>query len=119
EADLERQALMKIRGVGEKMATQLYDAGYISPLFVVAENDAEQLATLTGLDVKKCQQILAAADKWYEQSEFSEEEIEEHRETFEFIRQEFAVMAEELKAAELEEDEDEDEQDPSDADELL
>lgn len=116
EADLERQALMKIRGVGEKMATQLYDAGYISPLFVVAENDAEQLATLTGLDLKKCQQILAAADKWYEQSEFSEEESAEHQEQFEFIRQEFAVMAEELKAAALEDEIDED---SSTADELL
>lgn len=121
EADLERQALMKIRGVGEKMATQLYDAGYISPLFVVAENDPEQLATLTGLDLKKCQQILAAADKWYEQNEFSDEETEEHQETFEFIRQEFAVMAQELKTveSEVDEEEDEDEQDPSDTDELL
>lgn len=105
EADLERQALMKIRGVGEKMATQLYDAGYISPLFVVAEDDPEQLATLTGLDLKKCQQILAAADNWYEQAEFSDEEIAEHNEQFEFIRQEFAVMAQELKNAELEAEE--------------
>jgi|SRR5690625_1944498 len=122
EADLERQALMKIRGVGEKMATQLYDAGYISPLFVVAEDDAEQLATLTGLDLKKCQQILAAADKWYEQSDFSDEEREEHQEQFEFIRQEFAVMAEELKAAEeadAYDDEEEDEDDSTVADELL
>lgn len=96
EADLERDALMKIRGVGEKVAAQLYDAGYTDPLFVAAANDADQLALLTGLDVKKCKQILSAADKWYNQQGFSDEEKEEHEEEFEAIRQEFTSMAEDL-----------------------
>lgn len=116
EADLERQALMKIHGVSEKMATQLYNAGYISPLFVVAETDAEQLATLTDLDLKKCEQIIAASDEWYEKQEFSEEEIEEHKEQFEFIRQEFSVMAEEVLRSKQEAEEN-DEDPSSDTDE--
>ena len=113
EADLEREALMQIRGVGDRVAAQLYDAGYTDPLFLVAENDADRLASLTQLDAKKCRQILAAADKWYQQQNFSDEEREEHAEEFEAFRQEFAAMAEDSAAVDadapdVDEDEDED-----------
>lgn len=125
EADLEREALMKIRGIGDKVAAQLYDAGYTDPMFVVAEDSAERLASLTGLDVKKCKQILAAADKWYNQQGFSDDEKEEHQEEFEAIRQEFASMASDVAAHDdddYDEEEDEDEgdelvaEDPNDLD---
>lgn len=120
EADLEREALMQVRGVGEKVAAQLYEAGYIEPLFLVAEDDADRLAQLTGLDVKKCKQILSAAEKWYSQQGFSEEEIAEHHEAFGHLRQEFIAMAEELARASAsaedinETDEDEEDEDEGD-----
>lgn len=98
-ADLEREALMKIRGVGDKVASQLYEVGYTDPMFLVAEDDADRLAMLTGLDAKKCKQILSAADKWYQQQEFSEEEQADHREGFAMLRGEFAALAEEMKVA--------------------
>lgn len=110
EADLEREALMQIRGIGDRVAAQLYDAGYTDPLFVVAENDADRLAALTQLDVKKCRQILAAADKWYQQQNFSDDERAEHEEEFEAFRQEFAAMAADTVAQGSDEDEDEDDE---------
>lgn len=107
EADLEREALMKIRGVGEKVAAAIYDAGYAEPLFVAAENDPERFSKLTGLDLKKCKQILAASDKWYDQQGFSEEEREEHEQDFADFRAEFAAILEEREAAGDLEEEDE------------
>lgn len=109
EADLEREALMKIRGVGEKVAAAIYDAGYAEPLFVAAENDPERFSKLTGLDLKKCKQILAASDKWYDQQGFSEEEREEHEQDFADFRAEFAAILEEREAVGDLEDEEGDE----------
>lgn len=111
EADLEREALMQIRGIGDRVAAQLYDSGYTDPLFLVAENDPERLAALTQLDVKKCRQILAAADKWYQQQNFSDAEREEHEEEFEAFRAEFAAMAADVVSSPAVDDQDEDDED--------
>lgn len=114
-ADLEREALMQIRGVGDKVASQLYEVGYTDPMFLVAEDDAERLSMLTGLDAKKCKQILSAADKWYQQQEFSEEEQADHQEGFAMLRGEFAALAEEMKlAAEASDEDDADEDEEGD-----
>jgi len=78
EEDIERQDLSKIRGVGEKVAVDLHAAGYTKPLYVSFEVDAERMARLSGLDPKKCKQIIATAKKWYEQEKFSEDVLEEH-----------------------------------------
>ncbi len=95
EEDLERQELMKIRGVGDKVAEALHSAGYTRPLHLVFETSHERAAQMAGLDAKKCKQILAAADKWYQQQRFSDEEKEEHEEE----RTEFIEELEELHAA--------------------
>jgi N utilization substance protein A len=97
EADLEREALTDVRGIGEKVAHTLYDAGYQTPLHLVAEDNAERLSELTGLDLKKCKQILASAEKWYEQEDFDEMDREEHEEEFEFIREDLEELVEDAR----------------------
>lgn len=80
EEDLERQELTKIRGVGEKMAEQLHSAGYTRPRYLSYEDNAERMAALSGLDLKRCKQLLALASKWYEQQHYPADEVEEHQE---------------------------------------
>jgi N utilization substance protein A len=80
EEDLEKQELTKIRGVGEKMAEQLHEAGYTRPRYLAYEDNAERLATLSSLDLKRCKQLLALAAKWYEQQHYAPDELEEHQE---------------------------------------
>jgi transcription termination/antitermination protein NusA len=80
EEDLERQELTKIRGVGEKMAEQLHSAGYTRPRYLSYEDNAERMAALSGLDIKRCKQLLALASKWYEQQHYPADEVEEHQE---------------------------------------
>ena len=59
------------------------------------ETSHERAAQMAGLDPKKCKQILAAADKWYQQQRFTDEVKEEHEEE----RAEFIEELEELHAA--------------------
>jgi N utilization substance protein A len=80
EEDLERQELTKIRGVGEKLAEQLHHAGYTRPRYLSYEDNAERMARLAGLDLKRCKQLLALAAKWYEQQNYPADEAEEHQE---------------------------------------
>jgi len=80
EEDLERQELTKIRGVGEKLAEQLHQAGYTRPRYLSYEDNAERMARLAGLDFKRCKQLLALASKWYEQQNYPADEAEEHQE---------------------------------------
>jgi N utilization substance protein A len=88
EEDLERQELTKVRGVGERMADALHAAGYTKPRYIAYETDAGRMAGLSGLELKRCKQILAMAVKWYEQAGYSADEREEHNEE----RQEFLGM---------------------------
>jgi N utilization substance protein A len=80
EEDLEKQELTKIRGVGERMADALHEAGYTRPRYIAYEDDASRMSVLSGLELKRCKQIIAMAHKWYEQANYSAEEIEEHGE---------------------------------------
>jgi N utilization substance protein A len=100
EEDLEREALTQVRGVGDKVAESLHAAGYTKPLLLSFEEDAERMASLAGIDVKKAKQIISAAAKWYSQKTFSEEELEEHREE----REEFIEELEELMAEQAEQE---------------
>ncbi len=95
EEDLEKQELTRIRGVGERMADALHEAGYTRPRYIAYEDDASRMATLSGLELKRCKQIIAMAHKWYEQANYSEDEMEEHAEE----KQEFLELLAERVAA--------------------
>lgn len=77
EEDLERQALAQLRGVGDKVAEVLHAGGYTKPNHLLMEKDAKRMAALTGLDFKKCRQLLAAAQKWAKMQKLSAEELAE------------------------------------------
>lgn len=95
EEDLERRELENIRGVGEKVAFALHAGGYTRPLLVSLENDRDRMARLTGLDPTKCKQILRAAEDWYEQQNFSEEEKQDHEDEQEEM---FEMLDERIEA---------------------
>ena len=80
EVELEREQLMEIRGIGDKVAAQIHAGGYLTPVQVALEDDANRFAALTSLDSKKAKQIVAAAKKWLAQRGVSEEEATEHEE---------------------------------------
>ena len=86
EADYARRDLEEIKGVGSKVAANLYDSGYTTVAHVAFEDDQEALAEGAGLgpNVKKASQIMyAAADLYREQNEIdSDEAFEEAREAF-------------------------------------
>lgn len=100
EEDLERDALTEVRGVGEKVAEALHAGGYTKPLFLAFEDNVDRVAALTGVEAKKAKQILAAAEKWFGQKQFSEDELEEHGEE----KAEFLEEIEELHQAMLEQE---------------
>jgi N utilization substance protein A len=105
EEDLERRELEAIRGVGEKVAAALYAGGYVKPLLVALENDRDRMAFLTALDPIKCKQILRAAEEWYEQQNFSEDEKVEHEDEQEEMFERLDALVEEREAAAAEADE--------------
>lgn len=80
EEELEREQLMEIRGIGDKVAAQIHTGGYLTPVQVALEDESNRFAALTGLDGKKSKQILAAAKKWLAQRGVSAEEAAEHEE---------------------------------------
>jgi N utilization substance protein A len=80
EEDLEKERLTEIRGVGDKMADDLHGAGYTDRRHLAWETDADRMSALTGLELKRCKQVLAAAAKWYEQQSRTPEEQEEEAE---------------------------------------
>ena len=99
EEDLEREALQMVRGVGVKMAVEIHSAGYTKPIHLVFEDDPERMSFITGLDRKKCKQVLAQADKWYAQQAWSDEERAEHDDDREDFVEEIAERFEEAKEA--------------------
>ncbi len=96
EEDLEREALQVIRGVGAKVATAIHDAGYSKPVHLAFEDDVPRFAALTSLDPKKSKQILAAASKWYEQQNWSDEEKAEHADDREDLMEVLTELHEQL-----------------------
>ena len=82
------------------MAEALHAGGYTKPLFLAFEDNVDRVAALTGVEAKKAKQILAAAEKWFGQKQFSEDELEEHGEE----KAEFLEEIEELHQAMLEQE---------------
>ncbi|MFT6397762.1 MAG: Holliday junction resolvasome RuvABC DNA-binding subunit, partial [Bradymonadia bacterium] len=99
EEDLEREALQTVRGVGLKMSAEIHSAGYTKPIHLVFESDPERMSFITGLDRKKCKQILAQADKWYAQQTWSDEERAEHDDDREDFNEEIAERFQEATEA--------------------
>lgn len=104
EEDYAKKELETIKGVGAKVASSLYDAGYTTVDSITFETDAEKLAEAAGLgkNVKKAQQVLRAAKEAYQQ----EHQLDD--EGFEARRQEYfealeAQAAEEEQGQALEE----------------
>ena len=60
------------------MSVEIHSAGYTKPIHLVFEEDPERMSFITGLDRKKCKQVLAQADKWFAQQDWSDEEKAEH-----------------------------------------
>jgi N utilization substance protein A len=67
--DREKKALENIRGVGEKVATALYDVGYKTIPHVAFAEDAFRMAEEAGLPGKKGRQIQKAALEYLTRSE--------------------------------------------------
>ncbi len=81
-ADTDRDKLQEIRGVGEKVAKRLYEAGYYSPHHVYYEASAEKLDLKTGIGLKKAKQIQEAIVEYFQVLEISTEELEAQRESW-------------------------------------
>ncbi len=105
EADYARKDLEEIKGVGAKVAANLYDSGYTTVEHVVFEDDAETLAQAAGLgpNVKKASQILRAAVETYKsEHDLDDEGFEEHKK--EFFKSLEEAKAEEAEQAEAKEE---------------
>lgn len=83
EGDAERGQLMDIRGVGDKVAKRLYEAGYYTPRHIFYEESAEQLDLKTGIGLKKAKQLVEAVLEFFEEQEVTQEELESGREAWE------------------------------------
>ena len=79
EAELEREGLQEIRGVGEKVAKRLYEAGYSTPQHIFYEESAEQLDLKTGIGLKKARQLFEEVRTFFEEQGVVLEELEAER----------------------------------------
>ena len=121
EADYERKELEEVRGIGTKVAANLYDSGYTTVEHIVFEDDPETLAEAAGLgpNVKKAQQILYAAEEQYREEHDlvdDDEGFEEHRTEFFEALEAAEAEAEEGEEAEAAEGEQEEEAEEAEAD---
>jgi transcription termination/antitermination protein NusA len=83
--DHAKKALEAIKGVGPKVASAMYDGGYLTAEHILFETDAEKLAEAAGLgqNIKKASQILRAAQEAYRREhELDEEAFEARRAAF-------------------------------------
>ncbi len=83
EGEAERGQLMDIRGVGDKVAKRLYEAGYYTPRHIFYEESAEQLDLKTGIGLKKAKQLVEAVVEFFEEQGVTREELEEGRASWE------------------------------------
>ncbi len=58
----EKAELLRLPGIGERMATMLHDAGYRVPHVLLIETSAERIDAKSGVGVKKARQILEAVE---------------------------------------------------------
>ena len=79
QAEVARRALQEIKGVGEKVAKRLYEAGYYTPRHVFYEESAEALDLKTGIGLKKARQLQEAINEFFEDQEISIETLAEEK----------------------------------------
>jgi hypothetical protein len=82
EMTTERDRLQEIRGVGEKVAKRLYEAGYYNPRYIFYEESAEQLDLKTGIGLKKAKQLQEAVVEYFEENESDIEQLHAERESW-------------------------------------
>jgi len=82
EADNEREVLQNIRGVGEKVAKRLHEAGYYTPRHIFYEESAEQLDLKTGIGLKKAKQLLEAVLEYFEEEEIDVEAMRSEKDVW-------------------------------------
>jgi N utilization substance protein A len=79
----EQKELLKIAGVGERMAKMLHNAGYRIPRVLLIETSAERTDAKSGIGVKKARQILEAVEELFKADESVDwDEVAEQREKF-------------------------------------
>ncbi len=79
----ERSALQEIRGIGEKVAKRLHEAGYYTPRHIFYEESAERLDLKTGIGLKKAKQIREAVVEFFGLQDIEVETLEAEREAWE------------------------------------
>ncbi len=115
----ERDLLQQIKGVGEKVAKRLYEAGYYTPRHIFYEESAERLDLKTGIGLKKAKQLQEAVVEYMEAQGHALEALEEEKEAwFEEQRREAeartATRKADLSLLEPKEEEEQDEEDSYD-----
>lgn len=82
QAEVAQRALQEIKGVGEKVAKRLYEAGYYTPRHVYYEESAEELDLKTGIGLKKARQLQEAVIEFFEEQETPLETLAEEKESW-------------------------------------
>jgi len=72
-------SLLKLSGVGEKLATALYEMGFRSAEDI-AKSDSSDLATVKGISEKKAQELIQEALNYLNQEGYGEETAQEEEE---------------------------------------
>jgi len=72
-------SLLKLSGVGEKLATALYEMGFRSAEDI-AKSDSSDLATIKGISEKKAQELIQEALNYLNQEGYGEETAQEEEE---------------------------------------
>lgn len=78
--ELERKSLQQVRGVGAKVARNLHEAGYRTPLHLAFVEDTDTMASAAGIPAKKGKQLMhAARDQLMRDEGLDEEGFEARR----------------------------------------
>ena len=82
--DKERAKLTEqIKGVGQKTATKMWEAGYRSPEHILYQDDTQAFADAVGVPFKKGRQLWYAAKEYLEREEgLTDENFEERKQAF-------------------------------------
>ena len=83
-ADIQRERLMEIKGVGEFIAKKLHECGYLEPLYVFYEDNPKRIDERASIGFKKSRQLLHAAKLLFRiRGEPTAEILEAHRKEWE------------------------------------
>jgi transcription termination/antitermination protein NusA len=79
QSEVARRALQEIKGVGEKVAKRLYEAGYYTPRHVFYEESAEALDLKTGIGLKKARQLQEAIVEFFTDQDIEVDTLNEEK----------------------------------------